>query len=341
MQNNIINIATNLGSINGSNKPFSTSLNTNDFNKLSFSKEGQDLQNGMRNTVVPVKPIPQRFNGSKLDLLSNACKMTDYTKLFPLSQKSDENMKKREDKALDKNLHSILSNSEFPFSNMKSANGMDSMKDTLAALLNLSKDSNGRIMGSRSNGNSYHSVEDRRSSSEMEDNSKQKTPTKLKQKRFITNDAFRASNEKGLKESTFSAKKQKYLSNKSPKKSNSKADKNLDGIRVSRVKKRVEEGTKTTLFLDSEPNSKNEFSVSFDIPNRNVFDSFQAPLNLLNLNNHFGITSSIDTITLKIKELINQKYGQRLVEQKDSRCYSNSEEQSINSVPVLFASNLR
>lgn len=215
------------------------------------------------------------------------------------------------------------------------------MKDTLAALLNFNKDNNGQMLGSRSNGNSYQSVEDRRSSSEMEDNLKQKTPTKLKQKRFIPNDAFRSANEKGNKESTFAAKKQKYLGNKSPKKSSSKSGNQLDGIRVSRVKKRVQEGTKITLILDAEANSNNEWSVSFDIPNRNVFDSFQAPLSLLNLNNHFGITSSTDTITMKIKDLINEKYSQRLVEQRESKCYSNSEEQSINSVPVLFATNLR
>lgn len=115
LHNNIINISTNLSGMKGANKSLSTSLNDNDFNKLSFSKEGQESQNGIRNTIVPVKPIPKRYNGSNLDFLSNACKMTDFTKLLPLSQKSDENMKKREDKALDKSLHNILSNSEIPF----------------------------------------------------------------------------------------------------------------------------------------------------------------------------------------------------------------------------------
>ena len=55
-------------------------------------KEGSQNLNGLKSNVVPVKPIPQRVNGSKINILLNACKINNYMKT-PIISLLDENPK--------------------------------------------------------------------------------------------------------------------------------------------------------------------------------------------------------------------------------------------------------
>lgn len=127
--NNVINLAANIISRNSISPLNSSQPIQSDFQVSNFSKDNQG--------VKPIKPKPQRPLGSNFDLLSNACRLTNASKFMPISQKYDEGLKKREDKELDKSLQNILSNSELPFSYNKSVGGLETMKETLAALLNL------------------------------------------------------------------------------------------------------------------------------------------------------------------------------------------------------------
>jgi hypothetical protein len=110
------------------NSNFSENLNLfkpsngilNSHNKLSelqikddrtTSKEGNQNFNGFKSNMAPVKPIPQRVNGSKINILLNACKINNYMKT-PTVPMLDENAKKREEKAHNKRISEIINNSE-------------------------------------------------------------------------------------------------------------------------------------------------------------------------------------------------------------------------------------
>lgn len=140
LNSNLINMATSLQSGNGFGALGSLGINQKILNQLSFYKEGHDIQNGSTpSKVLPVKPIPQRHPSSKIEHLLNAYRLSNPTKINP---NQDESQKKREDKALDKSLHEILSNSDTPFMSRNSTIGVETMQNALTAILNNSKAGN-------------------------------------------------------------------------------------------------------------------------------------------------------------------------------------------------------
>lgn len=98
-------------------------------------KEGSQITNGLKSNVVPVKPIPQRVNGSKINILLNACKINNYMKT-PTVPLAEETTKKREEKAQSK-INELINNSEEGFLSNNSHHLAKSMKETIAALLSM------------------------------------------------------------------------------------------------------------------------------------------------------------------------------------------------------------
>jgi hypothetical protein len=98
-------------------------------------KEGSQIINGLKNNVVPVKPIPQRVNGSKINILLNACKINNYMKT-PTVPLAEETTKKREEKAQSK-INELINSSEEGFLSNNSHHLAKSMKETIAALLSM------------------------------------------------------------------------------------------------------------------------------------------------------------------------------------------------------------
>ena len=64
-------------------------------------------------------------------------------------------------------------------------------------------------------------------------------------------------------------------------------------------------------------------------------------MDLSNLNRCFGMTSSLDAITRKIKAVLDEKYHQQQLEAKEERATYDPEDLKINSAPVLYLPNLR
>lgn len=161
-----------------------TSLNN--LTKEIISKDMNYGRSFQPQSTIPVKPIPQRHNGSKLGFLMSAFKIQNEAKN---TNGLDENLyKKRDEKAYSKNLEQILSQENYSLwsSNRNEIHG--NVQDTLNAILSMN---GGRInIPDLENGGMNSTkfkistaVDERRSSSEVEDNSRLKTPSKQKYKR--------------------------------------------------------------------------------------------------------------------------------------------------------------
>jgi hypothetical protein len=338
LNSNLINMATSLQSSNGFGALGSLGINQKILNQLSFYKEGHDIQNGATpSKVLPVKPIPQRHPSSKIEHLLNAYRLSNPTKINP---NQDESQKKREDKALDKSLHEILSNSDTPFMSRNTTIGVETMQNALTALLNNSKVGNNLNLTSNVSGALQFSSEGRKSSSEIEDNSKHITPTKSKTKRTYHNEDYLSSQEKNRKNSLFSGKKSPLNVLKTPNKSKSRKNIGREEIKVSRVKKTVREGDEVKLLLDNETNSRSDECIRLNIGDKNLIKSLSNQTDVPNLNKCFGITSSIVSIIDKIKTVLNSKYNKRNNELMHSRVNYDAEDQRINSLPLFFAHKL-
>lgn len=194
------------------------------------------LTQNAKGILIPVKPVPQRLNGSNFSLLLNACKINSSIKA-PKAAVDDENLNKRDLKTHNKLLQEILSSNESIIAQKSSQGMMNSVQETLAALLNLNK-SQISSMGNPLDLPQSH-LNERRSSSEFEENLKQKTPSKSKPKRqkFENNDTV----EKRSKDANVSSKKHRPFGSKRSLKIERRAY-NEDN-RVSRCKECVRIGT--------------------------------------------------------------------------------------------------
>jgi hypothetical protein len=337
LNSELINLANSIQSKNANPAVSGYVIDQKLFNSLSFYKEGNDIKNNTMNKVVPIKPIPQRHPSSNIDHLLNAYRLSNPTKIKP---NQDESLKKREDKAFDKSLHEILSNSEVPLMSRSSSIGDKTMKNALTALLNNSKAANNMNFAPNSSGALQYLSEGRKSSSEMENNSKHITPTKPKTKRIYHNEDYMSSQEKYRKNSLFSGKKSPSNMLKTPSKFKSRKNFGREEIRVSRVKKTVREGDAVKLLLDNDTSSKPEECIKLNVGDKNLFNSLSNQTDAPNLNKCFGITSSINAIMNKIKNVLTSKYSKSSNELIHSRVIYDPEDQRINSLPLLFAHKL-
>mmetsp|Transcript_9630 Transcript_9630/g.8478 ORF Transcript_9630/g.8478 Transcript_9630/m.8478 type:complete len:428 (-) Transcript_9630:281-1564(-) len=258
----------------------------------SFTNYGHDFQplnpsldsfRGLANNLVadnkiyPVKPIPQRQGGSKLDLLLNAYKMSNTTKITP-NPVLDETLKRREEKALDKQVQNILSNSENPLKMNPQSMGLGSVQDTLNAILSRGVYPPGLNLGMNNSSLLQNSSEGRKSSSEIEENLKHKTPVKIKQRKVYGRDDYSSSQENNDQEPQYLIKKTQSFVMSTPKKNNNyQAKEKETSVRVSRVKTCLQEGDKIKLLIDS----NNDFSsnaITLNIGSKNVLDDFKSDI---------------------------------------------------------------
>lgn len=310
------------------------------------SKESNRLPVYNNSLGMPMKPIPQRANGSNLNFLLNACRINNSSKISAF-QKQDEGHKKREDKALEKSIQNMLSlnmlsNSENPMLGNKPIASLSNMQEALAAILNMSKDNNLFNVGKASLDSNQPSVEDKGSSSEIEDNSKLRTPTKQHRDKRPSHRGYNEASprERSYKNNYYAPKRPKGSLLKTPKKLGSKPGFEEEDIGVSRVKKTVHEDGKTSLILEKDNVSAQEMTISFDIPSKKLTDSFSQSVDLPNLNKCFGLASSVDAMKSKIKALLEEKYSHHADDHRERRYDSNMAGVRINSIPVLFVNDL-
>jgi hypothetical protein len=162
---------------------------------LNVSREIGEIQNGANNKVLPVKPIPQRLPGSNLGYLLNAHKISymasNPPSLASLTASLEESMKKRDDKALGKNLQSLLLNSEASHLGSKPELDQNGLTDSLNALKSLGKSGGLPNIANGIGSKATHVSDTRKSSSEEGDNSKHRTPTKPnKRKKYDSYDDY-------------------------------------------------------------------------------------------------------------------------------------------------------
>lgn len=150
-------------------------IRAGDNNSGVSSNKNMDTSN-----IYPVKPVPQRQTGSNLGFLLDAYRMSNPPKIIQ-NHSIDESLKKREDKALNKQLQQILSNNTNTLNNNNSSFSLGNMQDTLNAILNKNNSANAVPKGQNNFEILQQVSEGRKSSSEMEGNLKHRTPVKLKQ----------------------------------------------------------------------------------------------------------------------------------------------------------------
>lgn len=302
-----------------------------------LAKDSKDVQPINRNSVMPVKPIPQRHNGSKINFLLNACKINNSQ--TPGFGHSEDSLKKRDDKAIEKGVLNFQGNNQ-ETSFMGNTNGLSkNLQDTITALLNLNK-GGGNINDIGGALNMLQGpVENRRSSGDSEENLKHRTPTKPKNKHPA--DPHHNSHEKKARDSPYLSRKHKEIISGGLKKSSQKPKTAKEEARVSRVKQTVRNGSKTELVLESEGGEEQQTTISFNIPQRRMLGSFDRNMEASNLNKCFGTTMDATQITSKIKGLLEQAFQHNVTNSANSKVESGSAEQRITSVPILFASDLR
>lgn len=275
-------------------------------------KENIEKPSVIRSSLMPIKPIPKRNGTSNIDYLMGAYfQNSNSSSLF--AQKREETNKSNID-ALSKTLSALLANV-----NDSKMNGLD--LNFLPKII--------------------ESGENRKSSSEMEDNLNHKTPTKQKKKRSPSNNFLSYSGEKKQRDTFTPSKKFKNSAKKTPRKDESEEISHNSDFVSSRVKETIKEGAKVKLVLETTSRQEKERSISFSIPSRNIFKSFPKTVMTPNLNTLFGITSSADSIYHKIKSSLKQSYTQSASESMTTRPEASKDRHRLTSIPLLSLNDLR
>ena len=106
-------------------------------NQLAKEISSRDMNYGksfQSQLTMPVKPIPQRHNGSKLGFLMNAYKIHNEAKT---TNGYEESRKKRDEKAFSKDLENILSQENNPLMSSNRSELLGNVQNTLNAILNM------------------------------------------------------------------------------------------------------------------------------------------------------------------------------------------------------------
>ena len=223
--------------------------------------------------TFPIKPTAQRQTNSNLEELMNAFRKSNAGNMAPNS-KIDEKLKKREDKALEKQCQSILSNSNPPLNSSQGLMGLGSIQNAWNAIVN--NYSNGLNIGKTSSSLLQSSSDGRKSSSEQGENLKPKTPVKIKHsKSYETEEYSSPSNNHGISSSFLSKSSKSYVM-RTPRKyrSNKNFEKESE-MRASRVKNSIKEGDNVKLILESDDNSRTS-DINLNIGSRNVMSDFNS-----------------------------------------------------------------
>jgi hypothetical protein len=308
----ILNIPNMLNSLSSLNTMTNSFPFIRELNGQFQPKENIDKPLVFKPSVMPIKPIPKRSGTSNLDYLKGAYFQNNNSNSLFYQQREEINK-----------------------------NNIDIINKTLSALLANVNDNKQSSLDLSYMSKIIESGENRKSSSEMEVNLNNKTPTKLKKKRSTSNNFLSYSEEKRQRDNFTPRKKLKNSAKKTPRKEESEENSNEIYYVSSRVKETVREGTKIKLILESTSKLEKESSISFEIPNRNVFKSFSERFDAPNLNNLFGITSSVDSICHKIKSILKDSYPQPAADSSGMRGESGRDKQRLTSIPLLSLSDLR
>jgi hypothetical protein len=309
---------------------------------------GNYANNIQKPSIVPFKPIPQRQNGTGMNLLYNACKISEG------NLNLDESAKKRNDKALDKSMHEILSNETSNMLGVNTPGSLGNMQTAITALLNMRKDQLPFVDNPNLSLklNNAQSVGDRRSSSENEDSSKLRTPSKkhcmrvengssskAKTKRVYP-DAYGNSDIKA-KRITYSDTKGNYSLYRSGDKRDLKKSFVDDEVFVSRVKQTVRNGGITQLVLERKQDEVYDPVINIATPQRKLWSTFKDQGTTSNLNSIIaklgGESQPSGSIADKIKHLMSEKLGKQVGEYSKRGGDIFSNDPKINSLPLLFS----
>lgn len=329
---------SSLGSLNGLVTLNQLAAKTNELNGGSLATDLMQQNTLLKNSNGPIKPIPQRQNGSNLNYLLNAFKMSTSNKPNQLGSREDA-YKGLENNALDKTIQNLLSGTDGKQLNGAQGSSMGNFQQTLSALMNLNKDSNALNMTKVSTSSAQPSLDGRRSSSEFEDNLKQSASSKARAKRGhyskYGRDEYSTPQDRLRKNEQSLTKKQKGTHRLS--KPDKNCDHHNDKIRVSKVKKNLKEGSITRLYLEPDTTTGKSGCIMIDNGSMKLEDTLPTEAVTPNLNRVLGLEAPNTTsITQKLQELLagfqNEPYGRT----KEVTRSSHQGLQSINSVPLLF-----
>ena len=241
--------------------------------------QSHNLQNvdssrdSIKNSLV--RSIPKKQSNSGLDVLLNAYRINNPIPILPNGEVK-EKMRKRDDKNLEKQLQSILSNNENPLKSSQQIIGMRGLQDTLQTILNKNAYPNPLNLGRHHSSLLQNSSEGRKSSSEIEENLKHKTPVKIKySKVYQAEDYSSPKGNKGHLAGLLSKSSQPYVM-KTPKKYKNTHNLEKESCEiVSRIKRNVQEGNNVKLVLDSNSDSSSR-DITLHIGSRSVAQGFDS-----------------------------------------------------------------
>lgn len=313
-------------------------------------KEGSQSINGLKANVVPVKPIPQRVNGSKINILLNAWKINNYMKT-PTVAVAEENTKKREEKAQSK-INELINNSDEVFLSNNSHSLAKNMQETIATLLSMK---NGDYHRSNSDELLLSSSEEREQVQNQSSVSNLRPSHKNEKKRGENCDGF--TNDKQTRFLSHSAKKSKHSNSKSLKKAEYNYEWGDDGVIVSNIIKSVQVGNVKKLILGGGSSTEQEVSIDFNLPPKKLVDSNPGSCSTPNLDlllskgtwskeeakNDLGDerSNTSGSICLKIANIIKETFIDRTDDRNDMKRERQNSDLKINSIPILNAFDLR
>lgn len=335
-QSNKIKINCEYGSKEGQDSDNGFFINIAQLANELANKEHSFDNNIQKQTIMPIKPIPQRHNGSKINLLLNACKISDGGNGQVPGM---DGSKKRDDKALNKSIQDILSNdpaklllneSNFQQLNeklipMKSNGSLANMTDTITALLNLQNRCKNR------------------SGSENEDSSKLITPSNKKTKRVFA-DGY-ASSDKKPKRISYSDNKGSYSLYKGTEKRDLKHSFIDEDYSVTRVKQTVQNGGITQLILERKQDEIFDPIINISNPSKSLLSSFSGSLGTPNLNSlitKLGKASEEGaSIAKQVRDIMANSLSKKAIDLNRKGSDLFSYETKINSLPILYVNNLK
>lgn len=324
---------------NNSFKPLEMSTKSHEIQKLTSGQNNfgnLNMANMPDTKIYPIKPIPQRQGGSKLDLLLSAYRMSNPVQGKPTSL-LDQNLKKREDKEIDKQVQKLLSNSENPLINRGAPFGLGSMQNTINAILNRTNSSTSMNIGPMNALAPMVHSDGRKSSSEIEENLKPKTPVKKKPNRLYEREEYSSPESNKYKESSFMARKHKPFIMKTPRKLKGKSKTIQEKVeKTSRVTERIKIGEEVRLVLGSTTSSTTSH-IDLHIGKRNLSDTINSGNGCPNLNKLLDVNGSMDSMVNSISAKLTEKYSSNIARTIGSRSINDYDNCRLNSVPLLFA----
>jgi hypothetical protein len=320
------NLNSSLMNLQSSMKPsvelqnlMNTTPSMGDLNRHSQFKELAEKQIAMKSSIIPVRPVAQRANVANITQLLSAYmlgKGTGANSLFPQTN-SSQNL---DDKGLDSTLQRLLLNGENPLISKNSTNTLSNLQVAINNSRTMKNDNEELSNPPNGIADLLRNDGSMNSSSENEDNSKNRTPIKQKQRISHQSELFANSHEKSQRESSCRDRHYKHSSKHRPYRRVAQGESAQEATnRALRVKKTVHDGGLTTLVVENEDKTKESLTIQLQSGNRKAIDSFGDLPDIENLSRCFSTTSSLDTIIDKIETELRRKSISAMFEKVESK----------------------